>query len=210
MTRLLLLSPQPADALLSVGAFLASLAPGRARVLLPDDRATRAYDQLGATSVVLDDSAETWPSALDEELAQADVSAVLLPSGLDGADPTQQVISLCRARAAGHPHLRWVQWYDQPQVGHYRGKYPELAFARRIRGLAEVDDDAGTLNWKPASTPAPVDPLARKLDACLALPPTLIDELFFRSQDFDMPRDPADTRAHLARVLGQREWLQSL
>ena len=214
MAHLLVLSVTPADAALSVGALLANMPNRRAIVAHANGGAElcrETYTALGVsvqTSRNSDQSLEAWLLQLLAE--DGEVDAVLMPLGLHHEAEAAAVKSACLQVSDSVPLVRWLQYYEQPAIGASRGKYPELAFARRVRGLAEVDEDASMFNWKPLGAPADNDPLSRKLEACLRLPPELLHQLLFDPQGFAYPESEEEVRTYLARVLGQREWLTLL
>ncbi len=155
-----------------------------------------------------DDAFVQAATRLRDLVQRIEAQAIVLPAGLEGRRADLVLQRLCQRVQPELTGLRWATYVDQPYALRLRGRYPELAFARRVRGLAEIDEDPGMLSWKPLGSPTTGDALTRKLEASLALPATLLDAAFFQPEGFELPSDRNELRDHIMRVLGQREWLQ--
>lgn len=234
MSVTLFLSTHFCDALYGAGALLASLPPsetyhasvygprGAEGATAADLAAASEHERLSLESLgiqAIGTSLVASPNAVDDQTLQTKLSAllatinpdtVILPLGLAHRDGDLQLIAVCLRLRQLFSNKRWLQYYDQPFIGFNRGRYPELAFARRVRMLAEVDDEASMFNWKPVGAPAPNSPLQRKIEACLRLGDRELAAKFFVAQDHDFPADPGQVREHITRVLGQREWLSTV
>ena len=161
------------------------------------------------------------PGALFGDLAAADDVGPALEARLRGALRERAPRTVCYpvgvgehvdhrqvARAVGRlrgdfPGVRWVRWYDQPYTARHRRRYPELAFARRVRGLAEVGDHACALTFA-APAREPEGPLALKVRAAAAYA-TQVGYQFYEALGAS-PADEPDVEARIERVLGRREW----
>ncbi len=234
MPTTLFLSTHPGDALFGAGALLASLpasetfhvcayAPQGVDSIDPGTPAAGfdgekvAFDGLGVQAIegslvappntIADQALATKLSAL---LADLRPYTVILPLGAGLRDGDLQLTSICARLRQSWPQVRWLQYYDQPFIGLNRGRYPELTFARRVRMLAEVDEDASMFNWHLARAPSGKQPLERKLEACLSLGKDELEARFYTPRGEAYPTNFALVRERVARVLGQREWFSTL
>ncbi len=229
MPTSLFLSTHPGDALLGAGALMASLPPQRTfhtsvyaapSMTTVDRRGTADLAQeseaLGTLGVQhIEGTIVAPPNDIGDTELQTKLSALLsahqpnyalLPLGLGQRNGDLQLHAICLRLRQLYPEVRWLQYYDQPFVGLNRGRFPELAFARRVQGLAEVDDEASLFIWKEGVANGGLSPLSRKLDASVALRSDL-DQRLFRDREFDTPTSDAERREMLTRVLGAREWV---
>lgn len=223
MSATLALSAYPGDAVFGIGALLAAL-PGERHHLtafaeVREEAAANAEPEaaalarLGAAHTALrlasTASTKTVRAALANALDRAGVANVLLPLPLaarPGEDVLAEVVPELRR---AHPGVRFLHYYPLPLVTQHRARFPELAFARPIRGLAEADGDAGLLQWKPRRGATPTDggPLPTKLAACDLLRATLSRRLY-TDDDLPPPADPEERAAARRRAIGTREWVQ--
>lgn len=216
MSVTIALSAYPGDAAFGIGALLAAL-PGDKRHLTvftgtePPTDAQGALATLGARHVDLALPTVAGPEAIAEALAphlRADeVTNVLLPLPLATRAGEGVLAKALHVLRGASPDQRYLAYYPLPYVAQHRAQFPELAFARPIRGLAEADADAGMLQWKPRGANAPAGPLATKLDACRHLGPELSRRLF-PDPELPPPTDPAELTDAYRRGLGTREWIQ--
>ena len=213
MSTTLALSAYPGDAAFSIGALLRAL-PGERHHLTcfrVDEAETLGFEHLGVSHAALDipetASAKTVTDALAPHLDRHPPDSILLPLGLPsraGEALLSEVLSVLKRLA---PATRFLHYYDIPHVTQRKARYPELAFARVIRGLSEADADAAVFQWKARGTTS-----AAALEAKRAAALALRDELsrrLFPDPDLPPPTDEAELEALLHRALGTREWVQS-
>ena len=212
MSTTLALSAYPGDAVFSVGALLRVL-PGERRHLTcfgVDAAETSAFGYLGADHAALDlpvaASAKTITDALAPQFERDAPDNVLLPLGLPARAGEVLLIEVLPALKRLAPATRFLHYYNLPYVSQRKALYPELAFARAIRGLAEADVDAAAFQWK-ARGAAGAAPLEAKRAAALALRDELTRRLF-SDLDSPPPTDSAELEPLLHRALGTREWVQ--
>ena len=212
MPTTLALSAYPGDAVFSVGALLHALPGDRRHVTCfgRDVAEAGAVQQLGLRhtdlGLALAASAKTVTDALAPQLEEDAPANVLLPLGLAARAGEVLFIEVLPALKRLAPGARFVHYYPLPYVSRRKSRYPELAFARAIRGLAEADADAAAFQWKPRGMSA-----AAALETKRAAALTLRDELtnrLFPEPEPRAPSDDAELEALLVRALGTREWVQ--
>ena len=173
---------------------------------LPDAPA-RGYDTPASLTGDLDPADAVAPAleaGLRDLLRARAPHTVCSPLGVgEHVDHRRVIAAVARVRD-DFPGVRWLRWYDQPALARHRRRYPELSFARRVRGLAEVGDDACALAFAPPAR-EPDGPLARKLRAAAAYA-SQVDTHFYEAQGLTRADEP-DVEAQIARVLGRREWV---
>lgn len=169
-----------------------------------------ASDSNGVTDQVLHDRLAAYVTDLQPD-------AIVLPLGLTQRPGDLQLTSIVLRLRQEFSRCRWLQYFDQPFVAQHRGQFPELAFARRVRGLAEVDDDASMFTWSAGTSSlnsaSGADPLSQKLTAAGLLEEIVIRRFVPANADdatIDYPRNTVERTAFLRRSLGQREWLRTL
>ena len=113
--------------------------------------------------------------------------------------------AVLKLRTAGVP-FRLFSWYDQPHVAQHKGDYPELAFAQRVNGLAEIGDQACNFMWPSSHDGAGDSPLALKLQA-MAIYESLIEETFYKPFEFTY-KAGEDVKLNLAMIIGRKEWFE--
>lgn len=136
-------------------------------------------------------------------IADVAPATICYPVGVGDHVDHRQVTAAVAEIRHDHPGVRWVRWYDQPYTARHRRAYPELAFARRVRGLAEVGDDVCAITFDPAER-QPDGPLARKARAAA----TYVSQCGYQfGEALGLPPAPVgDLEARIAQVLGRREW----
>ena len=219
MPTTLALSAYPGDAVFGVGALLAALPDEKhhltvfaaEEVAVGSGAEAAALKALGATHAYLglpgDTAASAIESALAPHLERLRPEAVLLPLPLATRPGEGLLARALHALRDAAPATRFLAYYPLPYVNRHRTLFPELAFARPIRGIAEADGDAGTLQWKPRGAAAADGPLATKLAALAPLSAELTRRL---SPDpaTPPPTNPGALSEALRRAIGTREWLQ--
>lgn len=220
MSSTLALSARPGDAVFSVGALLAAL-PGEKHHLtaFPAGNAgaeaeSDAASLLGATHDTLalqgEASAKTVASAVETLLADHTYDNVLAPLGLAARPGDEALAAAVTSLKARFPGTRFLSYYELPYATQQRRRFPELAFARPIRGLAEADADAAMLQWKTRGSSAGAGGavLQTKLAACALLDDVLQAALFPPDGDLPAPTDALEREAAARRGIGTREWVQ--
>ena len=166
----------------------------------------RGYDSPEALFAELsprDEVVDPLTARLRELIGERAPAAVCYPVGVgDHVDHRQLIAAVERLRPA-FPGLRWVRWYDQPYTVRHRRDYPELSFARRVRGLAEVGEDVCAVHYAEPER-APDGPLARKVRAAASYT-TQVPYQFYEALGLAVADEP-DAPSRIARVLGRREW----
>lgn len=208
MSVTLALSAYPGDAVFSVGALLSSLPDEKHHVTVFGAEVDEggALQLLGATHAALGASAKTLRDALVTLVRERQPVNVLLPLGLEERPGDAALANALPALREAAPAARFLHYHPLPFVNQHRARYPELAFARPIRGIIEADADAATLQWKPRGT-ASAAPLTAKRAAAAALADVLLDRVAPGGNP-PPPTDPSELEALLHRALGTREWVQ--
>lgn len=169
----------------------------------------RGYDSPEALFGGVRDDDTVGPK-LDEQLraliGEHSPSAVAYPQSVgDHVDHQQVAASVERLRPT-LPGIRWVRYYDQPYTARHRRAYPELSFARRVRGLAEVGEDVCVFTH-PRIDREPAGHLATKVRAAAAYA-SQVGYQFYEAAGLRREDEP-DELARIAHVLGHREWVIS-
>lgn len=167
MDRILFISTYAGDAFASLGGLMASLPTGRGYHLslfaapaganLPqsENLELEAANLLGIEHLspreLLDQQhtlLESLPDVLERLVQELELGTIVWPHGLAQRESDLAVAQVISALQTQHRELRWLRYYEQPHVSKNRGQFPELAFARRVRGLAEVDEHPCMLSWR--------------------------------------------------------------
>lgn len=136
------------------------------------------------------------------------VHTLVVSKNLTGISIQQALIQAAQTIRSSGVGIRCFSWYDQPFVALNKGTYPELAFAQRVNGLAEIGDQACNFVWPAAPGGLGDSPLALKLQA-VALYEQLLESTFYTP--FELTYEPGeDVKPHLSLTLGRKEWLEQL
>lgn len=219
MSATLAISAYPGDAVFSIGALLHALSGEKAHATLAvnvagdlsaEAEALRLLgaDHLGDLTPEPAASAKTAHASLVSLLSEGTYTNVLLPIAI-GERPAAKTLAhdLPKMKEAA-PGTRFLCYYPLPYVVRHRNRYPELAFARPIRGLAEADADAAAFKWKPPRSNHPANaPLSAKRTAAQLLEGELFRQVF-PEPDLTPPSEPKERLEAIHRALGTREWIQ--
>ena len=151
-----------------------------------------------------DDVASALEARLREVVRERPPRAICYPVGVGGHVDHRRVADAVERLRGDLPAVRFLRWYDQPYTARHRRRYPELAFARRARGLAEIGEDVCALSYDPRAR-APDGLFARKVRAAAAYR-SQVGYQFYEAFGASPAGEP-DVEDRIARVLGRREWL---